>query len=87
MHPAEKNRNFAKIFNSRAHKHLAKKQPGENLLFSTQTCSSSQLLEEPAIGSHADAKKDALCNKARQKEDVPNATFRGSSPMSLASNT
>jgi hypothetical protein len=87
LHPAEKNRNFAKNFNPRDSKHLAKKQPGENLLFSTQKRSSSQLWEEVTIGSQADAKKDALCNKARQKEDVANATFRGSSPMSLVSNT
>jgi hypothetical protein len=87
LHPAEKNRNFAKIFNPCASKHLAKKRSGENLLFSTQTRSSIQLWEEAALSSQADAKKDALCNKARQKEDVTNATFRGSSPMSLVSNT
>jgi hypothetical protein len=87
LHPAEKNRNFAKIFNPRTSKHLAKKQSGENPLFSTQTRSSSQLWEEAALSGQADAKKDALCNKARQKEDVANATFRGLSPMSLVSNT
>jgi hypothetical protein len=87
LHPAEKNRNFAKIFNPCARKHLLKKQPGENPLFSTQKRSSSRLWEEAALGSQADAKKDALCNKARQKEDVANATFRGSSPISLVLNT
>jgi hypothetical protein len=87
LHPAEKNRNLTKICKARARKHLAKKQLGENPLSSIQKRSSSRLWEEAALGSQADAKKDALCNKARQKEDVTNATFRGSSPMSLVLNT
>jgi hypothetical protein len=87
LHPAEKNRNFAKISNPRARKHLVKNQPGENPLSSIQKRSSSRLWEEAALSSQADAKKDAVCNKARQKEDVTNATFRGSSPMSLVLNT
>jgi tRNA nucleotidyltransferase/poly(A) polymerase len=87
LHPAEKNWSSAKKFNPHAHKRLAKKQPGENPLFLNQTRRLIQLWEEAAFDSQADAEKDAQCNKAWQKEDVANATFRGSSPMSLVSNT
>jgi len=75
LHPAEENRNFAENFNRRAHKDLAKKQPGENPFFSAQTRRFIQLWEEAAIGSQADAKKDAYATRPGEKKMWPMLLF------------